>query len=426
MANKSRVRTYKQKSVNVAILVVLLCILLYLAVQLSQGFSSQISTQRTQKITDVEYGYHTGYVFRDETVLTADGELIDYLVGNGEKVGAGQAYANIYSTGSDGSVELNAVQDLLNSLSDRINVLDDSADSQMSVSELSKINDELSRAYYSYIDAILNGDLASAATVGDRLLSSLVAYSTITGGSAPSDIANALRAEKDELLSSYGQPKMSLSSDSSFNLFRKTDGYESIFSSSVIADLTPSALTTLLTSEPQSYDGTVVGRAVNTSKWYFAVPANEATYLRYTVGDFYNVTFSDSGDSEISMRLEEIRVDDSDTDCAFLLFSSFDLSVSGDMAREQSVRIRLGSCTGYSIPTESLKSVNGENAVYILVGNTVELRRVTVIGEGNGYYVVNTYETDWNEGVEHSTPYLNINDLIITSGNDLYDGKQLN
>lgn len=425
MANERKVRTYKQKSINAVILIAVLCILLYLTIQLSQGSASRVSTQRTQKITDIEYGYHTGYVFRNESVITADGELVDYLVSNGEKVGAGQTYANIYSTSSDSSDGLGAVQDLLTSLSDRIYILENSVNSQMSVSELSKINEELSRAYYAYVDAVSNGDVGSAANIGDRLLSYLVAYSTVTGGSAPSDVANGLRAEKDELLSSYGQPTASLSSDSSFNLFRSTDGYESIFSSSVIDTLTPSALTELLSSEPQSYGGKTVGRAVNTSKWYFVIPANEAEYLKYTIGSFYDVTFLDGSDSEISMRLEEIRVDEADTDCAFLLFSSFDLSVSGEMAREQSVRIRLGSCTGYSIPTESLKTVNGENGVYILIGNTVEFRRVTVIGEGNGYYVVNTYEADWNEGIEHSTPYLNVNDLIITSGNDLYSGKRL-
>ena len=56
----------------------------------------------------------------------------------------------------------------------------------------------------------------------------------------------------------------------------------------------------------------------------------------------------------------------------------------------------------------------------------VEFRRVTVIGEGRGYYIVATYESDANEGSISKTPYLYVNDLIITSGNDLYDGKLIN
>ena len=59
------------------------------------------------------------------------------------------------------------------------------------------------------------------------------------------------------------------------------------------------------------------------------------------------------------------------------------------------------------------------------VGNVVEFRRVTVISRGEGYYIVNTYEVDLLEKPSSEIPYLNINDMIVTSGNDLYDGKQL-
>jgi hypothetical protein len=86
----------------------------------------------------------------------------------------------------------------------------------------------------------------------------------------------------------------------------------------------------------------------------------------------------------------------------------------------------MGALSGYRVPSESLRTVNGERGVYILVGNVVEFRRVTVIGEGRGYYIVATYESDAEEGSVSKTPYLYINDLIITSGNDLYDGKLIN
>ena len=69
--------------------------------------------------------------------------------------------------------------------------------------------------------------------------------------------------------------------------------------------------------------------------------------------------------------------------------------------------------------------VDGENAVYILVGDRVELRRVTVKSRGNKYYIVSTFEEDAENESVSEIPYLNINDLIITSGNDLYHGKRL-
>ena len=59
------------------------------------------------------------------------------------------------------------------------------------------------------------------------------------------------------------------------------------------------------------------------------------------------------------------------------------------------------------------------------MGSRVEFRRVTVIADGDRYYIVNTYASDSEEGAVSDIPYLNANDLIITSGNDLYDGKSL-
>jgi hypothetical protein len=83
----------------------------------------------------------------------------------------------------------------------------------------------------------------------------------------------------------------------------------------------------------------------------------------------------------------------------------------------------MGSDSGYRIPEEAMTTLDGDDGVYILVGSVVEFRRVTVISRGNGYYIVNTFEKDLDDESTSDTPYLKANDMIITSGNDLYDGK---
>ena len=93
----------------------------------------------------------------------------------------------------------------------------------------------------------------------------------------------------------------------------------------------------------------------------------------------------------------------------------------------------MNSVSGYRIPSDSLVKLDGEDGVYIIVGTVVEFRRVTVVKKGEGYCIVKTYEEDRaelekaeEEGIQVvRPPYLKINDLIITSGNDLYDGKLL-
>ena len=126
------------------------------------------------------------------------------------------------------------------------------------------------------------------------------------------------------------------------------------------------------------------------------------------------------------MRLERICIDEQDENNAYMLFSSYDLAAAASFSRTQSVRIYMGSTSGYRVPKQAVYDGEQYDYVYVLVGNMVELRRVSIKGAGNGYYIVSTYEEDLKDNVLGDIPYLRINDLLITSGNDLYDGKLLN
>ena len=154
-----------------------------------------------------------------------------------------------------------------------------------------------------------------------------------------------------------------------------------------------------------------------------AMPSDLETASKFEEGVVYSVMYSGGGDKKVEMELEKICSDeDGET---YLLFSSFDLTVSADIARVQNVKIVMDSVTGYRIPDDAIAEKDGCSGVYILVGTVVEFRRITPIGSGNGYVIANTYEKDREEENENPIPYLKTNDLIITSGNDLYDGKLL-
>ena len=78
--------------------------------------------------------------------------------------------------------------------------------------------------------------------------------------------------------------------------------------------------------------------------------------------------------------------------------------------------------TGYRVPIEALREHEGEKGVYILADSSVEFRRVTVVREGSGYYIVQTREQD-AAGGWGKAKYLQYGELIITAGRDLYIGK---
>jgi hypothetical protein len=420
---EKRVRTYKQVTVNAVIIAVVLFLLLYMTVQFSRNFDIHVSTQRTHTVTDRQYAYLTGYIFRDEAVVSVDnGCIIDYLIADGEKVGVGHAWADIYKTELVGD-ELFDKQRELDALGERIRLIEAGIEGGKVVADLASINTSLQKSYYAYINSVKIGDLPGADKSAETMLSAMVDYSVVTGGEASKNISSRLAARKSELIGSLNVAKRTEISEISFNFFRSTDGYEQIFASSKLDGLSPEGLRALADTAPVAVSGQVIGKQVYTPKWYLALPCDEPTRLEFVEGGIYDVFFSDGADVTLDMTLERICVDEADPSDAYLLFSSYDISLTADLSRTQNVRISLGSCSGYRIPTESLHKVNNQDGVYILVGSIVEFRRVTVIGEGYGYYIVKT--VDDASGTDVDTPYLSANDLIITSGNDLYDGKHL-
>ncbi len=424
MSVKREAKSVSQKTVNIIILCLVICLFLYVGIQLSRNLSpDKVSTQRTQTVTDSTYAYLDGYVFRDEVRMSADG-VVDYLVRDGEKVGVGRSFADIYPAASVSTADKGSIQTELDILSDRIYRLGEGIGYGQGASYLADINQNIKTSYYSYIDAVTSGNFSSADKSGSVLLENLVNYSAITLGEAAADQSEQLTVKKGELLASLGA-KQTLFAEQSFNFFRKTDGYEAVFHASLMESLTPAGFDALISAEPEKTGNDTVGRKIYSAKWYLAVPCDEAAYLAFNAGDTYDVEFGDEDGVSVQMKLEDIRFDEAEPNSAFMLFSSFDVSVAGNFSRHQNIKIHLGDISGYRIPTESLRREGVVEGVYILVGNVVEFRRVTVIGEGNGYYIVNTNKGDSDEGNLSEIPYLNINDMIITSGRDLFDGKQL-
>lgn len=442
-----------QTVVNTIVIVVICSLFVYFGVQLSRGFFNSVTTQRTQVITDVDYLHLRGYVFRSESVIERPGEgVCHYLVEDGQRVRKDQEYYTFYSL--KGAEEK---QDQLDELSRQIALLNSKVAMGGTVSDLSHINESLSSSYYSYIDSVLDGNFSAADRVGETLLSSIVNYSVITAGrdDVVKNVIEPLEKTKKELLASLGNGRTVSADEGGFYFFHGVDGYEDIFSSNRLESLTCEELDRLISSSPKKYDTEPIGKTASVAEWFLVMPVDGETIMRFAypapeveeetesgdgnieaepyepvfrIGQSYKVTFTEGG-REISMKLDDVRFEDDGE--GYLVFSSYDLILSSELSRAQDVKINMASTTGYRIPSDALVENDGESGVYILVGTVVEFRRVTVIGKGNGYYIVNTYEKDRSEIEAAGTTdkkrpdYLYVNDLIITSANDLYDGKLL-
>lgn len=424
MRKKKEIRRFSQAAVNTVILVLLLAIFVYLGVQFSRNFSATVSTLRTQTVTDSSYVYLKGYVFRDETPLTfGEKGVLDTTIRDGSRIGVNQKYGVFYPTSSLNDETVKSKQEELDKYNEGLLRLDGDA-SQDVIADLDEVNKLISSSYYSFADSVLDGDFASADRKSSDMLDALVKHGIITGkGGAETDVSEMLENRKKELISSFGTSGKELVSEESFYLYRTCDGYEGAFSVNALEELTPDGLKKLAGSSPVTYSVNTVGRMVRSPKWYMAMPSDKNTASLFEEGVVYSVYYSGAGEAKIEMELERICADENGG--VYLLFSSFDLNISAEISRMQNVKIAMSSVSGYRIPVDAVVEENGCRGVYILVGTVVEFRRVTPIGEGNGYVIVNTYEKDLEANSDNKIPYLKTNDLIITSGNDLYDGKLL-
>ena len=109
------------------------------------------------------------------------------------------------------------------------------------------------------------------------------------------------------------------------------------------------------------------------------------------------------------------------SDKTVLVFKT-DVMPSGfNYLRKQNVQIIEESYTGYKVPSNAVRVINGKKGVYILSGNTVKFKEITVLVEQDGYFIVEERPSYYEDPDCYDK--LGLYDMIIVSGKNLYDGK---
>ena len=419
----------KQAAVNTVVVAVVILLALYLAVQVSRNISGSVSTLRAQRITDVESLTIKGYVFRDEKVYYSGGGVADFLVDNGERVGVGKQVADIYSVSSGGDVQ--TLQDELNSLTQRIRMLESGISEAKHLSQASQIFDEIDNSYYAMLSAVENGSFSAADKQAQTFLDAVNAYMIATGRTEEAQsVLNSLKAQKEKLIAGNLSPSTQVVMQESCYFYTECDGYENLFDYTALDGLTPASFASLMSSQKQDYEG-AIGKQVFSPVWYICFPMSDEYCDMFEnnaaeAKTEYEASFLSNDGEKVILTFEGASYSDAEGNSGFVKFSCKQMPEGFEFLRAQNVQIDLDSTTGYRVPSEAVHTVEQSNYVYILNGNMVEQRRITIIGKGDGYYIVNTYEADYNEtGAVNPVPYLAENELIITSGRDLYDGKLL-
>ncbi len=413
----------KNVAVYIVSAVISLLLIAYIIYHLIGGGSPDIATIAAESVTGRELIPLDGYIMRNELVLSASSQGdVNYLYADGIKVRKGAPVASVYADGGKNVrsqiIELDRKLELLQSSSLGANI---------TVSDTKIIDAQIASLYSVIHERIRVGDLEYTLRKKDELLVLLNKRRIIVQNVENyDDKITALNSQRGGLTSQLTNITETVKAPSPGYFYSGLDGYESVFSSSKLDKMTLADFDAMITAAPNA-GGYGIGKLVSDYNWYIACPVKTEQLRYFSAGTKYSVIFPYSSDTELTMTLNKI-IEQTDEDHAVLVFGTGIMPENFNYLRKQTIEIIRDSYTGYRVPVESVRIVDGRQGVYTLNGNFVRFKLIEPLFESEGYFYVKEYE-HINEDKRaaafenNGAGYLALNDLVITKGKGLYDGR---
>lgn len=415
--------------INKVIMAVLFVgVLIYLGIYLVRSFTSSVPTVLTYA-DSVNVGVEaTGLLVRQESVVTAaaGGATVDLAPSEGEKVAAGGTVATLYTSASALDTKQTITQ-----LELELEQLEYSRSASAAATDTAQLEQDLLASIAGLHAAAARGDLTDLENDTLELRTLVFKRDYTYGDTAAAAELDALIASKSAELASLraslgaASTVVRASQDGVFS--GVADGFESLLTPELLTTVTPAQLLSLQRQSP-AVGTDAVGKLITDSTWYFAAAVSEAQAQDLYQGQSYTLVFSHDYSGEIGMKLE--RISDPEDGKVVLVFSCRTHLADTTLLRRQTVDIVTEQVTGLRIPRTALRvmtqtvtdsqtgaeqevSVTG---VYAAVSAQAEFKPVTVLYQGEDYYLVEPVDTD-------SATRLRAGDEIVLNTKGLYDGK---
>ena len=392
------------------------CVLFYAVYHVVSLFQTEMTTIAAGMTTERTTISASGYVFRDESVLySAYGGVVDYEVGDGEKVSVGQALAYVHE-GSDGERQ----RRYLRLIDEQIEALQKSSREAVKDMDISEANRQVTGSYDSIVKLLAAGEAGGLDEEIGKLLVGMNRQEVISDRGQFVEATLERLLERRESILSEGRAHLQTASDSGY-FYSVVDGYEQVFTLANAERVTPDNFYSLLTKRAESTDGNgnvAYGKLASDSKWRFIVPISVREAEAFAEQAEYRLAFFRGNGLSLPMVLERILTSEKSAEC-LLVFSCDRLPADFILNRCEDVGIEVSNISGMYVPKGAVERVDRRLGVYILRGSVVHFRCIDVLYEGRDYYLVREDASSEEEGVL----YLRPNDLIILNGHQLFDGR---
>ena len=393
--------------------VVSLGVMLYIGYHLFYGLTQKVETEPAL-ISAVSFKLTAdAYIFRDEMPISASGggSLVP-AVSDGERVGIGDVVCRRYDSASP---------DILARLSEinlRLDVIGQMQEHALSVRDTASVDSEI----YALLGQIARsgavGDTASVPAYRADLAAALNRRTILVGSAAdPAAAADSLRKEQKDLTARLGVCRAEITAAGSGYYYASCDGYESVFSAETALSMTPADFVRL--TETSANAASAAGKIASDYIWYAACLTQDPSSATLAVGKSYPVSFPYNGSTTLMMTL--VRAEESENG-VLLVFSSSSLPSDFAFTRCQPIAVTSAEHAGIRLPLSALRAVDGVSGVYVLSGGVVRYRAVSILKESEDWFLA---DPDPEGDAPADLRWLARNDIVITNGRGLYDGRIL-
>ena len=422
-------------SLRSMVLLLLLIPGLYVAHQLVTVFTPSYTYETAVLSTMSDSMMMDGFVLFEETVVEDD-RLAEYgfLVGDGEKVSAGTAIAELYTDPAQSGIRARLL-----TIQSQIDLLEKSQN--VSVSNVNTLLTQRSTALYDMLDGIdrkalkqLQGDKDQYLTAQNKL--------QITTGEATSfdERIRELKEEYEALKKQLGTPHQITAPGSGYFTSAQNASFLQEHKEYYL-ELAPAELEKLLRKEQTEVPRRAVGKIVSSYTWYFYGSCTLEQAERFNDVKSVSITFPGRADDVLPATVVSV-VKDKGAELAAVTLKCEYIGPEILHLGQESAQIIFETFTGLRISSDAIRMIKeevkspassgaeGENeevlsgeqfvkGVYVKYGNVAKFRRIVKLYEGDGYTLV---PINSKVGSENE---VRMYDEVIVEGTDLYDGKLL-
>ena len=405
------------------LLAVTLGVLAYFGIQGLQYLGDPLTTTLAYNY-QVEEGMDlSGYVVRREQVLADETSgLLRLQRSEGEKVGAGGTVALVYAdqTSLDRQREIDE-------LSGRIEQLQFAQEASLGSEVSLKLDAQIMRSLLDYRAELAAGRLDNAEEHETELKSLVLkrdyTYSDTEDLSGQiAELQSQLKELKAQAASSVRAVKAPVSGVYS----AVVDGYETVLTPGLLADMTPSQLNAVQADETLTSQ---TGKLILGDSWYYDVTmsADQAKVLRDSGGTM-TLRFAKGVEQDQTVTLYAVGPEEQGR--VVVTFRGAYNMAQVTLLRRQSAQLIWRTVAGIRVPNEALRAANTKVdqegnrttveslGVYCVVGMEARFKPVEVLYSGDGFVLVRSTAASDQESLR-----LRPGDEIIISAKDLYDGK---